>query len=191
MTGELDRTFNDAERWHDEALALRDILLDCELTEVKKWGKPCYTQDGANIAIMQRMKGFLALLFVKGGLLKDPDGILAPQGPNSRAGYRAVFTSVEDVTRMADSLRGCVREAIEVQKKGLKVEPSKEIGLPDELVDAMDSDPDLASAFHALTPGRQRGYALHIANAKQSSTRIGRIEKNRAKILAGKGLHDR
>lgn len=189
--GKLDRQFSEAKLWREEALALRAVLLDCGLTEAMKWGKPCYGQDGANIAIIQRMKGFLALLFFKGGLLDDPDGILAPQGPNSRSGYRAVFTSVQDVERMAPSIRACVRQALEVERKGLKVETSTEIDLPEELVFAFDEDPDFRAAFEALTPGRQRGYALYFSDAKQSETRTSRIEKYRQKIFNGKGFHDR
>ena len=189
--GKLDRQFSEAKLWREEALALRAVLLDCGLTEAMKWGKPCYGQDGANIAIIQRMKGFLALLFFKGALLDDPDGILAPQGPNSRSGYRAVFTSVQDVERMAPSIRACVRQALEVERKGLKVETSTEIDLPEELVFAFDEDPDFRAAFEALTPGRQRGYALYFSDAKQSETRTSRIEKYRQKIFDGKGFHDR
>ena len=189
--GKLDRQFSEAKLWREEALALRAVLLDCGLTEAMKWGKPCYGQDGANIAIIQRMKGFLALLFFKGALLDDPDGILAPQGPNSRSGYRAVFTSVQDVERMAPSIRACVRQALEVERKGLKVETSTEIDLPEELVFAFDEDPDFRAAFEALTPGRQRVYALYFSDAKQSETRTSRIEKYRQKIFDGKGFHDR
>jgi len=189
--GKLDRQFSEAKLWREEALALRAVLLDCGLTEAMKWGKPCYGQDGANIAIIQRMKGFLALLFFKGALLDDPDGILAPQGPNSRSGYRAVFTSVQDVERMAPSIRACVQQALEVERKGLKVETSTEIDLPEELVFACDEDPDFRAAFEALTPGRQRGYALYFSDAKQSETRTSRIEKYRQKIFDGKGFHDR
>ena len=193
MTDMLHETFETAELWREEALALRTILLDCGLGEDLKWGKPCYSHDGANICIIQRMTGFLALLFFKGALIRDEAGILAPQGPNARAGYRATFTSVADVERMAGDIRACVRGAIEVEKRGLKVEKPDpgDLDLPDELVDACDDDPDLRTAFEALTPGRQRGYVLHVAGAKQSATRTARIDKHRARIMAGKGLHDR
>lgn len=191
MTGRLDSMFSDADNWRDEAQALRAILLDCGLTEDIKWGKPCYSHDGANICIIQRMKDFLALLFFKGALVNDPDGILAPQGANSRSGYRATFTSVDDVERMAGSLRACVRDAIEVERQGLKVEKSSEIDLPEELAFAFDDDPDFRAAFEALTPGRQRGYCLYFSDAKKAETRTARIGKYRQKILAGKGFHDR
>ena len=191
MNPEIDKLFSNAKRWRDEANKLREILLACGLTETRKWGQPCYTHDGKNICIIQRMNDFLALMFFKGGLLKDPDKVLAPQGPNSRSGYRICFTSVGEVTRLAGSIRKCVREAIAVEKAGLKIESAPEPDYPQELLDSFARDPKFRQAFSALTPGRQRGYVLHIGDAKKSSTRVARIEKHREKILAGKGLHDR
>jgi uncharacterized protein YdeI (YjbR/CyaY-like superfamily) len=188
---EIDKSFSNAKHWVQEANALRDILLACGLTEELKWKKPCYTHAGKNICIIQRMKGFLALLFFKGALLKDRDDILEVQGPNSHAGYRIRFTSVEDVARMAKSIKAYVREAIDVEEAGLKVPSARELDLPEELIDRLDEDPDFKAAFDALTPGRQRGYLLFFCDAKQSKTRVARIEKCRHKILDGKGLHDK
>jgi uncharacterized protein YdeI (YjbR/CyaY-like superfamily) len=124
---QLDESFNSAKLWRQEAKKLRAVLLDCGLVEELKWGKPCYTHDGKNIVIIQRMKGFLALLFFKGGLLKDPNGILEKQGPNSRAGYRMRFTKIQDVADQTDSVKSYIREAIEVGKSGLRIE--KQAGL--------------------------------------------------------------
>lgn len=187
----VDASFTNATRWRQEADKLREILLDSELSEELKWGKPCYTYDGKNICIIQRMRDFLALLFFKGALLKDPDDVLEVQGPNSRAGYRMRFTSVQDVARLKNSVKTYVREAIEVEKSGLEVAKAKKPGYPQELIDMFDEDPGFKAAFDQLTPGRQRGYVLHFADAKQSKTRAARLEKYRRRILDGKGLHDR
>ena len=189
----VDRLFIDAERWRQEVDELRGILLECGLVEEQKWGKPCYADNGKNICIIQRFKDFLALLFFKGALLKDPDGMLERQGPNSRVGYRVRFTSAQDVRRMAKSIKAYVHEAIEVEKAGREVEQREaaEIEYSEELIDTFGNDPDFKAAFERLTPGRQRGYIWHFAHAKQSKTRAARIEKNRRKIFDGKGLRDR
>jgi uncharacterized protein YdeI (YjbR/CyaY-like superfamily) len=113
----VDKSFSNATRLRQEAEKLREVLLECGLTEELKWGKPCYTYNGKNICIIQRMKDFLALLFFKGALLKDPDDVLEVQGPNSRAGYRIRFSSAQDVTRMAKSIKAYTREAIELEKQ--------------------------------------------------------------------------
>lgn len=188
---DVDTSFRNAKLWLEEADNLREILLRCGLTEDLKWGKPCYAFDGKNICIIQRMKDFLALMFFKGALLKDPDGVLEAQGPNSRVGYRIRFISVQDVANKAKSVKACVREAIEVEKAGLKVEKRTDLECPEELIARFDEDPDFKAAFDDLTPGRRRGYVLHFSAAKQSKTRSARIEKYRSKILSGKGLHDR
>ena len=190
---EVDHCFRHAARWRAEARRLRRILLDCGLTEELKWRTPCYLHDGRNICIIQWMKDLLALLFFKGALLKDPDGVLERQGPNSRSGFRMRFTSVEDVRRMEGSVRASVREAIEVERAGLKVARAKAADLeyPEELVARFAEDPGFEAAFEGLTAGRRRGYVLHFSGAKQSNTQAARIERYRRKILAGKGFHDR
>jgi uncharacterized protein YdeI (YjbR/CyaY-like superfamily) len=187
----IDESFEKASLWREEARGLRQVLLDCGLAEELKWGKPCYTLAGKNVAIIQRMNDFLALLFFKGALLDDPDGVLEPPGPNSRVGRRIRFTGVEDVRAKGASLRASIRQAIEVEKAGLTVENTTELDLPDELRSRFDEDPDFRAAFERLTPGRQRGYALHFSGAKQPGTRAARVEKHVPRILAGKGLHDR
>ena len=188
---DLDTSFSDARLWREEACRLREILLDSDLSEELKWGKPCYTSGGRTICIIQRMNGFLALLFFKGALLTDPEGVLEVQGPNSRSGYRMRFTSVEEVAQRAETIRAYVGEAIGNENAGLKVEKETDLAYPDELIDRLDKDPEYKGAFERLTPGRQRGFVLHFSEAKRSKTRAARIEKSRSRIMAGKGLHDR
>ncbi len=191
MTKDLDKQFKNAKLWREEALALRDVLIGCGLDEEMKWGKPCYVHEGANICIIQRMKDFLALMFFKGALIDDPDGVLEPQGPNSRSAFRVTLTSVKDVSRKKKSVKALVRGAIAAEKSGAKVEKAAKLEFPQELIDAFRDDAEFKKAFNALTPGRQRGYVLHFAAAKQSKTRAARIAKYRDKILDGEGLHDR
>ena len=191
MNSELTSQFDTARLWREEAKALRKVLLESGLTEERKWGKPCYTHDGANVAIIQRMKDFLALMFFKGGLLKDPGGMLEAQGPNSRAGYRLRFTSVAEVTDRTQAVKTLVKQAIAAEKGGLKIEKADAPELPEELVHRFVEDTELREAFEALTPGRQRSWSLHFSQAKQSATRIARIDKAREKILAGKGWNER
>jgi uncharacterized protein YdeI (YjbR/CyaY-like superfamily) len=191
MNPDVDAYINRSQMWPAEMAALRPILLDCGLTEAIKWGKPCYSHDGKNIAIMQEMKDFLALMFFKGALLNDPAGVLRAQGPNSRSALRVEFASVDDVTRLRDTVAACVVEAIAVEAAGLEVGPAPELALVDELQQRLDDDPALRTAFESLTPGRQREYNLIISDAKQASTRAARVDKYAPRILEGKGLRDR
>lgn len=178
-------------QWPDEMAALRPILLKAGLHEDIKWGKPCYAHDGSNIAIMQEMKDFLALMFFKGALLSDPEGVLEEQGPNSRSAKRMCFRSVADVKRLKGVIAAYVAEAIDVEEAGLEVGPAPELVFVEELRNRLAEDPAFREAFESLTPGRQREYNLHIADAKQSATRLSRIDKHADRILAGKGLRDR
>ncbi len=171
--------------------ALRPILLESSLTEEIKWAKPCYGHDGKNIAIMQEMRGFLALMFFKGALLTDPDDVLHEQGPNSRSARRLQFTSVADVDRLADTVRRCVAEAIDVEAQGLSVGPAPEPVLVAELQDRLDQDPEFRAGFEQLTPGRRREYHLYVSGAKQAATRVARVDRYADKIRAGTGLRDR
>lgn len=177
--------------WPDEIRALRSVLLGMGLSEEIKWGKPCYLHGDANIVLMQEFKDNLALLFFKGILLKDPDDVLEAIGPNSHAARRMMFTSVDEVTSRAGVVEAYVREAIEVEASGAEVPPKPDEDLAPELAERLADDPELAQAFDDLTPGRQRGYNLHVSGAKQSSTRAARVEKFVPKILAGKGMRDR
>jgi uncharacterized protein YdeI (YjbR/CyaY-like superfamily) len=169
---------------------LRALLLQHGLDEDLKWGKPCFSHNGTNIAILQEMNDFLSLMFFKGFLLKDPKHVLVEQGPNSRSAKRIEFTSVDDVTKHAKTVVALVNEAIAVEKAGLKVGPAPELTFVDELHHRLDADPKFEAAFMSLTPGRQREYNLHISSAKQASTRIARIDACVPKVLAGKGFRD-
>lgn len=189
-TKKIDKLFSEARLWRREGEQLREILLQCDLSEELKWGKPCYAYDDKNICIIQRMKGFLALLFFKGALLKDPDNILEVQGPNSRSGCRVCFTSMQDVTKWAGAIKAYVRDAIEIERTGRKVGKPKDLDYPEELIDKFSEDPAFEAAFDKLTAGRKRGYILHFSEAKQSKTRVARIERNRNKVLDGKGLQE-
>ena len=187
----LDAYFKPGKRWHREAKQLRSLLLAGGLDEELKWGKPCYTHGGSNVAILQPMKGFLSLMFFKGALLPDPKGLLEDQGENTQSAKRVCITEVAQVKKHEKAIRKLVRDAIQVETKGLKVPKPKKLVLVAELQAALDADPKLKKAFGALTPGRQREYHLHVSGAKQSATRTRRVEKHVARILAGKGLRDR
>jgi uncharacterized protein YdeI (YjbR/CyaY-like superfamily) len=188
---DVDAYLAEAELWPEEIRALRPVLLDCGLTEEIKWGKPCYSHDDANIVLVQEFKNFLALMFFKGALLDDPEGILHDQGPNSRSARRLQFTSVDEVTKLAGVVRAYVDAAIDVEEQGLEVGPAPEPDLVAELQVRLDDDPVLREAFEGLTPGRQREYNLYFSDAKQAATRESRIDKYADKILAGKGFRDR
>ena len=188
---DVDAYIERSTQWPDEIAALRTILSGCGLTEEIKWNKPCYADDGRNIAIVQEMKDFLALMFFKGALLADPDGVLRDQGPNSRSARRIEFTSVDDVNRLADTVTSYVAAAVDVEDAGLEVGPPPELVLVGELQDRLDADPDLRAAFDGLTPGRRREYNLFVSDAKQSTTRTKRVDRYAEKILAGKGMRDR
>lgn len=187
---EVDAYIERSERWPAEMDRLRPILLGCGLAEEIKWGKPCYTHGGRNIAILQEMKEFLALMFFKGALLGDPEGVLEEQGPNSRSARRIRFTSVDDVDRLAGAVAGLVGAAIDAEEAGLTVAPPPEPVLADELRARLDEDPALAEAFESLTPGRRREYNLYISSAKRPVTRRERVERCVPRILDGKGLRD-
>ena len=189
MTADADRWFAKHRRWHDEAIALRAVLLSDDVEEAIKWGKPCYAHHGHNFMIIQPMKGFLALMFFKGVLLNDPDGILEEQGEASFSQRRLCFTSVDQVNELAKTIQRFVAEAIVVEQKGLTVEKPVLV-LVEELQAKLDADPAFKRAFEGLTPGRQRAYHLFVSGAKQSSTRTARVEKHVERILAGKGLRD-
>ena len=191
MSPDVDAYLDRATGWPEELRAIRPVLLDAGLDEQLKWGKPCYAHDGANIAILQEMKDFLALMFFKGALLADPEGVLESQGPNSRSAKRICFRSVDDVERLAPTVSAYVAEAIDVEEAGLAVEPAPELELAAELAERLAGDPDLAEAFEGLTPGRRREYNLHVSEAKKAETREARVDKITPKILAGKGFRDR
>lgn len=188
----VDAVLFKATQWKKEFEKLRKIALACGLTEELKWGQPCYTLDKANIVLIHGFKGYCALLFFKGALMKDPDKILILQTENVQSARQIRFTSVKEITAMSAVLTGYIHEAIEVEKSGRKVTLKKtaEFAVAEEFQKKLDENPALRTAFDALTPGRQRGYLLHFSSAKQSKTREARIEKCLPKILDGKGLDD-
>ena len=189
MNPEVDGYLRKAKKWREEMEKLRRISLDCGLTEELKWGKPCYTFQKSNIVIIQGFKEFCALLFCKGALLNDPNGILKQFG--WQAARRIPFTNVRELLEMEPILKAYIHEAIEAEKAGLEVNFNKNPEpIPEELQNKLDEIPDLKTAFEALTPGRQRGYILYFSGAKQSKTRESRVEKCIPQILDGKGLND-
>lgn len=187
----VDAFVSRAKSWRGEIQKLRAILLDCGLDEDLKWGKPCFLFEGRNIAIIQPFKQHCALMFFKGALLQDTHGRLRSQGQNTQSALRLEFASEADVAKAV--VKSYVKQAIAVEKAGLKVDfkAKRELELPQELTQVLRKDPRLAKAFHALTPGRQRSYVLHLAGAKQSQTRTARIQKCIPKILAGMGMSER
>ncbi len=192
MNPKVDFYFNKAGKWQQALEQLRVIILDCGLTETLKWGVPCYTFDKRNIVLLHDFKEYCAALFFKGVLLKDEKGILIQQTEQVQSARQVRFTGVEDVLALENDLKAYIKEAIEVEKSGLKVEfkKSSEFAIPTEFQHKLDEIPALKTAFYALTPGRQRAYLLHFAAPKQSKTREARIEKSMQQILDGKGLND-
>ena len=192
LNPKVDAYLSKAEKWQEEFGKLRKIVLDCGLTEELKWGKPCYTFGESNIVIIQGFKESCALLFCKGALLGDPDGVLEKPGDNTQAARRIPFTSAREIVKMKAALEAYIHEAIEVEKAGLKVEFKKSPEpVPEELQGKLDKNPAFKKAFQALTPGRQRAYILHFSAPKQSKTRESRVEKCMPQILEGRGLNDR
>jgi uncharacterized protein YdeI (YjbR/CyaY-like superfamily) len=188
----VDEFLNKTSKWKVEFVALREIVLDCDLTEELKWRLPCYTSQDRNIAIIQGFKEYCALMFFKGALLKDPNGVLTPPGENSQAQRQIRFTNLQEIIEKETIIKSYIAEAIEVEQAGLEVnfKRTAEYTVPEELQTKFAESPDLKTAFEALTPGRQRAYILHFSQPKQSKTRESRIEKYRQKILEGKGLND-
>ena len=187
----VDFFFNKAKQWQEEFEKLRTIILDCQLSEVLKWGQPCYTFQKSNIVLIHGFKEYCALLFFKGALLKDAHGILIKPGENTQAARQVRFTNVREIVEMDPILKAYIYESIEVEKAGLKVNFKKNPEpVPEELQNKLDEIPALKTAFDALTPGRQRAYILYFSAAKQSKTRESRVEKCMRQILSGKGLDD-
>jgi uncharacterized protein YdeI (YjbR/CyaY-like superfamily) len=192
MNPKVDFYFNNEEKWQEEFRKLRTIILDSELTEELKWGVACYTYRNRNVVLIHGFKGYCAILFVKGALLKDAEGILIQQTENVQSARQVRFTNVQEIAAIEPILKAYIREAIEVEKSGLKVNFKKatEFSIPDEFLTKLDESPELATAFYALTPGRQRAYLLYFSAPKQSKTREARVEKYVEQILNGKGLND-
>lgn len=192
MNPKVDFYFNKAKKWQEALEQLRITVLECGLTEELKWGCPCYAMQKSNIVLIHVFKEYCALLFFKGALLTDPNDILIQQTKNVQAARQVRFTGVKEITELKPLLQAYIYEAIEKEKAGLKVELKKTEAytIPEEFQNKLAEDPAFKKAFHALTPGRQRGYMLHFAAPKQAKTRESRIEKCTPQILIGKGLND-
>ena len=191
QSSRVDAFVSRAKTWQDEIQTLRSILLDCGLDEELKWGKPCYIFEGSNVAIIQPFKEHCSLMFFKGALIQDTHNLLRSQGENTQSAMRLEFTGKAQIKKTV--VKNYIKQAIAVEKAGLKVDfkAKRELELPEELTRILNKDSKLAKAFHALTPGRRRGYVLHFTGAKKSKTRTARIEKIIPDILAGKGINDR
>ena len=189
---EIDAHFADLELWADEQRLLREILGRTPLVEAWKWRQPVFTHEGANLVTIWAFASNCGLGFFKGVLLDDPEKLLVPVGQNSRSACKIEFTSADQIRAAEATIVAYVAEAIRREDAGEKVDfPKDDLELPAELVEALAADPELAAAWDALTPGRRRGHVLHVSGAKQSKTRVARIERNRDKILAGKGFQGR
>ncbi len=192
MNPKVDFFFNKAKRWHAEFEKLRNVILDCGLSEELKWGCPCYTFEKRNIVLIHGFKEYCALLFFKGALLNDAEGILIQQTKNVQAARQIRFTNVREIVKSKPILKTYIYEAIEVEKAGLKVKLKKttQFKSPEEFKSKLNEIPALKTAFNSLTPGRQRAYLLYFSAPKQSKTRESRVEKCVPQILNGRGLND-
>lgn len=188
----VDWYFQKADRWKREIAKLRQIVLDCELTEELKWGVPCYTLAGNNVVLIHVFKDYCALLFHKGALLQDPSGILIQQTKNVQSARQIRFTSADQIDALTPAVKAYIRDAIQIETSGQKFEfkSTAEFAMPAEFADELNELPELKEAFYKLTPGRQRAYLLYFSGAKQAKTRVARIQKSIQSILAGKGLDD-
>lgn len=188
----VDFFFEKDSKWQKEYAQMREIVLDCALTEELKWGQPCYTFQKKNIVLIHGFKEYCAYLFFKGALLKDDGHILIQQTEHVQSARQVRFTNVKDIVKLEKTLKAYIYESIEVERAGLKVKLKKtsEYTIPEEFQKKLDKNKALKIAFNALTPGRQRGYLYYFSQAKQSKTRESRIEKYIPQILKGKGLSD-
>ena len=188
----VSKVHDKEKRWSAEYTALRQLCLESGLDEHLKWGQACYDLDGRNVVLIHGFKDYCALLFMKGALLKDPKGLLVQQTKNVQAARQLRFTSVADIQKQKTAIKASIKDAIAVEKSGAKVpmKAAAQFDVPEEFQKRLDADPQLAEAFHALTPGRQKGYLLHFAGAKQSMTRAACVEKHAPRILKGLGLDD-
>lgn len=192
MNPQVDQFFEEVKQWKPEMLALRNILLDCGFKEELKWKHPCYTVNGKNVVMIGGFKEYCALMLFKGSLLHDEAKILVVPGSNSDATRQIRFTNIETIKKQEKFIKEYMFEAIEVEKAGktVKVKSVAEMNFPEELLEKFKTDKSFKKAFESLTPGRQKGYLIHFNGAKQSATRIARIEKYSDRILKGKGIDD-
>lgn len=192
MNPKVDFFFDKADQWQAEFAKLRTIILDCDLSEELKWGCPCYTFEESNVVLIHGFKEYCALLFMKGALMQDPNGILVQQTENVQSARQIRFTALQEIVELEAVLKAYVADAVRVEKAGLKVEfkQPEDFPFPEELIDKLEEVPGLQDAFESLTPGRRRGYLLYFSKAKRSKTRQARIERYIPHILDGKGIND-
>ena len=192
MNPKVDTFLLNVKKWREELTILRSIVMDSGLGEELKWGAPCYVHEQANVIIIHGFKDYFALMFFKGALMKDPQDLLRKPGENTQSGRQIRLTSMDEMLGQEEVLRAYIQHAIEVEKAGEKVitKKTEEYPVPSELEESFAENSDLQHAFYGLTPGRQRAYLMHFAEAKQSATRKARIEKYTQRILNGKGILD-
>jgi uncharacterized protein YdeI (YjbR/CyaY-like superfamily) len=192
MNPKCDFYFDKNEQWQKEIEKLRDIVLDCGLMEELKWGCPCYMYNDSNVVLIHVFKEYCAILFFKGALLNDPNGILVQQTENVQAARQMRFTNLKEIVKLEAAIKAYIYEAIEVEKAGLKVplKQTKEFPMVEEFEVKLNKNKALKKAFESLTPGRQRAYLLHFSSAKLAKTREARVDKYIPQILAGKGIDD-
>ena len=192
MNSLVSKVHGREKRWSSEFAALRQLCLASGLNEELKWGQACYDLEGRNVVLIHGFKDYCALLFMKGALLKDPKSILIQQTKNVQSARQIRFASLAEINKQKAVVKTYIKEAVAVEKSGVKVKmkSAAEFDVPEEFLKPLDDDPKLAEAFYALTPGRQKGYLLLFAGAKQSATRAARVEKHVPRILKGLGLDD-
>jgi uncharacterized protein YdeI (YjbR/CyaY-like superfamily) len=192
MNPKVDFFFSKESKWQKEYAKLRMLILDCGLDEKLKWGCPCYTHQEKNIVLIHGFKEYCALLFFKGALLQDPEGILIQQTKNVQSARQIRFTNAREIVKLESVLKAYIYEAIEVEKAGLRVKKkaTAEYEVPVEFQNKLNKNRALKKAFEALTPGRQRGYIFYFSQPKLPKTREARVEKYIKQILNGKGLED-
>jgi uncharacterized protein YdeI (YjbR/CyaY-like superfamily) len=192
MNPKVDAFLLNTKKWREELTVLRSIVMDSGLGEELKWGAPCYVHEKANVIMIHGFKDYFALMFFKGALMKDPQDLLRKPGENTQSSRLIRLTSMDEMLGQEEVLRAYIQNAIEVEKAGEKViaKKTEEYPVPLELKESFAENSDLQHSFYGLTPGRQRAYLLHFAEAKQSSTRKARIEKYTPRILNGKGILD-
>ena len=192
MSPKVDAFLLNVKKWREELTILRSIVMDSGLVEELKWGAPCYVHDQANVIIIQGFKEYFALMFFKGAIMEDPQDLLRKPGENTQSGRQIRMYSMDEMLGQEDVLRAYIQNAIAIEKTGVKVvvKKTEEYPVPSELEESFAANSDLQHAFYGLTPGRQRAYLLHFAEAKQSATRKARIEKYTSRILKGKGILD-
>jgi uncharacterized protein YdeI (YjbR/CyaY-like superfamily) len=192
MNPRVTQAHGKEKHWSAEYAALRKLCLASGLNEELKWGQACYDLEGSNVVLIHGFKDYCALLFMKGALLKDPKAILIQQTKNVQAARQIRFASLAEINKQKAAIKAYIEEAIALEKSGAQVKKktAAQFDVPEEFRQRLDDDPKLAEAFRALTPGRQKGYLLHFAAAKQSTTRAARVEKHAPRILKGLGLDD-